>query len=78
MARELLESYSWETGAASIGLDRLMRAVEASMFDLSMPGFCLNCGSEADGIEPDAESYHCEACGANRVFGAELILSVAA
>ncbi len=37
-------------------------------------GFCLECGEEAGGCEPDAEHYLCEGCGANEVFGAEQIL----
>lgn len=34
-------------------------------------GFCRACGTEADGIEPDARNYPCEGCGADRVWGAE-------
>lgn len=34
-------------------------------------GFCLACGEEADGVEPDAERYACLHCGAAKVFGAE-------
>ena len=34
-------------------------------------GFCLACGSTQDGVEPDARRYHCEACGSNKVHGAE-------
>lgn len=37
-------------------------------------GFCLACGAEAHGVEPDARGYECEACGAAKVFGAEEIL----
>lgn len=37
-------------------------------------GFCLTCGSEAYGVEPDARYYECEACGARAVFGAEELL----
>ena len=38
-------------------------------------GFCLACGEEADGVEPDARKYECESCGAPKVFGyAELLL----
>ena len=36
-------------------------------------GFCLACGAEADNVEPDARRYTCDACGADRVFGAEEI-----
>lgn len=37
-------------------------------------GFCLACGEEASGVEPDARDYLCEVCGATRVCGAEEIL----
>jgi hypothetical protein len=37
-------------------------------------GFCLDCGAENGGVEPDAEGYPCEICGAHRVAGAEQIL----
>lgn len=35
------------------------------------PGYCLACGEEADGCEPDARNYTCEACGKKEVFGLE-------
>lgn len=38
------------------------------------PGFCLACGQEADGVEPDARRYECESCGARKVFGLEELL----
>ena len=37
-------------------------------------GYCLACGSEHEGIEPDARQYHCSQCSAYRVYGAEEIL----
>ena len=37
-------------------------------------GFCVACGDEAYGVEPDARRYRCESCGANAVFGAEELL----
>jgi hypothetical protein len=37
-------------------------------------GFCLGCGCEAFGVEPDARKYHCDACGKDLVFGAEEIV----
>lgn len=39
-----------------------------------MIGFCLACGFEQHGVEPDAEGYACESCGAHEVWGAEQIL----
>ena len=34
-------------------------------------GFCLACGAQAYGVEPDARRYECEECGARKVYGAE-------
>jgi hypothetical protein len=51
--------------------DRIMEAVEAD----DCMGFCLECGEEAFGCEPDARGYKCECCGANKVYGtAEILL----
>ncbi len=48
-------------------IDRVMEAVRAD----ELVGFCLECGEERDGCEPDARNYECYACGAMRVMGAE-------
>jgi hypothetical protein len=37
-------------------------------------GFCTKCGDDAYGVEPDAERYECESCGAHAVYGAEQLL----
>jgi len=37
-------------------------------------GLCTACGEEASQVEPDAEGYKCESCGAHKVSGAELLL----
>ena len=37
-------------------------------------GFCLACGAEASGVEPDARRYRCESCGEPKVYGAEELL----
>ena len=34
-------------------------------------GFCLECGEEQCGCEPDARGVECECCGAHKVYGAE-------
>jgi len=39
-----------------------------------MNGFCLACGFEQGGCEPDARRYKCEACGEKQVFGPHEIL----
>lgn len=37
-------------------------------------GFCVKCGAENYGVEPDAEKYPCEECEKLAVHGAENIL----
>lgn len=37
-------------------------------------GFCLGCGAESMGVEPDARRYTCEACGKELVYGFEELL----
>lgn len=32
-------------------------------------GYCLKCGEEAYGVEPDARRYECEECGERGVYG---------
>jgi predicted amidophosphoribosyltransferase len=53
---------------------RVARAVERSMSSLDNPGFCIECGAEVDGVEPDARKYICECCGSPGVYGAEELL----
>jgi hypothetical protein len=57
-----------------ITVERVMEAVERSQTGLDNPGFCLACGAEVDGVEPDARGYECEVCGARKVYGAEELL----
>jgi hypothetical protein len=58
----------------SITADRVADAVERRMFSLDNPGFCIVCGDEADGCEPDARRYKCEHCGQHAVYGADELL----
>lgn len=51
--------------------ERLVDACERQMFGLDNPGFCVACGNEQDGCEPDARRYKCEACGERQVYGAQ-------
>lgn len=51
----------------------LDQILEAAQPDEHM-GFCLACGEEAYGVEPDARGYECESCGQPRVYGAEELL----
>lgn len=50
---------------------RILEACERRMTSLDDPGFCLACGNEQGGCEPDARNYPCESCGERRVYGAE-------
>ena len=54
------------------------RVVEAVMRRLDNPGFCVACGEDAEGCEPDARGYECELCGKHAVYGAEELLLVMA
>lgn len=50
-------------------------AVERRRGTLDDPGFCIGCGLEALGVDPDARWAECEACGEPRVFGCEELLA---
>lgn len=52
----------------------IIDAAKRQMFGLDNPGFCLNCGAEREGCEPDAQGYECYDCGKHAVAGAETIL----
>ena len=58
----------------SITEDRIIEACERRMTSLDNPGFCLACGLEQDGCEPDMRNGTCEFCGENKVYGAEELL----
>jgi Zn finger protein HypA/HybF involved in hydrogenase expression len=47
--------------------------MESIMFD-SGSGWCLHCGEEVNGVEPDARKYTCESCGHPKVYGIEELL----
>ena len=63
-----------ERWAPNLTEDVIMDAVERRMTTLDNPGFCLACGNEQGGCEPDARRYECEACGEKQVFGPHEIL----
>lgn len=58
----------------SITAERVMEACERRMRTLDNPGFCLACGKEQDGCEPDARRIECEACGEREVYGCDDLL----
>jgi len=58
----------------SITIERVLDAVERHQTSLDNPGFCVRCGADAEGVEPDARNYACDTCGEDAVFGAEELL----
>jgi len=58
----------------SITHERICALVESAMTGLDNPGVCIACGADAEGCEPDARKYRCDACGAMQVYGAEELL----
>ena len=62
----------------SITEARVLNAVSDTMFDLENAGFCLACGEDAFGVEPDARKYECEYCGEKKVYGAEEVMLMGA
>jgi hypothetical protein len=77
-AREQLRRQHFAHIHSSITAERVTEAVEREIIGLDNPGFCLACGAEAEGCEPDAEQYACESCGAPAVYGAaEILIAIA-
>lgn len=58
----------------NVDRDRLLEAVKESQYGISYIGFCVACGAERGGCEPDARQYECYECGENTVYGAEELL----
>ena len=59
---------------AKVSIEQVMDAVESGE-DM---GFCLACGAEAWGVEPDARKYKCDECSEWKVYGAEELLLMVA
>ena len=55
----------------SLTIKRIERAVKRSMAGHGFPGFCISCGKEAEGCEPDMRNGRCGYCHASKVYGAE-------
>ena len=53
-----------------IEISAVMAAVERD----DGTGFCIACGEEQSGCEPDARRVECESCGELKVYGAEELL----
>lgn len=60
----------------SVTPERVVDALERHMSHLDDPGFCMACGADALGVEPDARKYVCEVCGEPAVYGAEELVIV--
>lgn len=58
----------------SVTVARVMAAVQEACSSTDNPGFCLACGVDVEGVEPDAREYTCDECGADKVYGAEEVL----
>lgn len=58
----------------NLTLAMIENAVRRRRMSFDDPGFCLSCGCEHDGVEPDAREYDCEMCGEQAVYGAEELL----
>ena len=50
---------------------RTLEEYEIMCSDGDQGGWCLACGTEAYGIEPDARGYECESCKKHQVYAAE-------
>jgi len=58
----------------SVTTDRILAACEAD----DHLGFCIRCGADAYGVEPDARRYTCESCDEPGVYGAQELLLMTA
>lgn len=58
----------------TITLRRIVAALERAARSTEDPGFCLACGAEVGGVEPDARGDRCDSCGEPQVYGAEEVL----
>lgn len=58
--------------------EQVQEAIDRRQSSTDNPGFCLACGNEQEGCEPDARKYECEDCGAFQVYGAEEVLMMGA
>lgn len=59
-----------ERTVPKLDLDKVIAACESG----DNIGFCIACGEEAHGVEPDMRRGECESCGEKKVFGAEELI----
>lgn len=55
------------------GLKQFKPVCTADEMDSDL-GFCLACGNEVYGVEPDAERYPCGSCDQHKVYGLEQLM----
>lgn len=55
---------------ANAHVDQVMAAAEADDYE----GFCVGCGEQQSGVEPDARNHYCDVCARPLVFGAEELM----
>lgn len=53
---------------------RMFKVTEEQMLTDRDMGYCIYCGEEAYGVEPDARRYVCDACDKPGVYGLEELL----
>ena len=58
----------------SVTEERVLACSAESMFGMADDGFCIACGADAMGVEPDARNRECAECGEMQVFGGEELL----
>ena len=59
----------------SITAERVMGAAWRRQLKLAKPGFCVECGLEQFGCNPDTRRAKCRRCGKFMVYGAEELLT---
>jgi len=73
--KQVLDAAAARTKAKLPTYEQIIEALESDEW----MGFCLACGADAYGVEPDTRGGECDKCGASKVYGAEecLIITVA-
>lgn len=66
--KEILEFY----GVANFA--ELIEQEETQILSSVQDGFCQQCGAFYGSVEPDAQGYHCEECGKDRVASLQCIV----
>lgn len=59
------------TDSPVVTLEQVLAVIESGE---DSAGFCVACGYQTDGVEPDARKYRCPACERQTVYGAEELL----